>query len=894
MSFLSLRLQNVWSVDVPNNLNSMRFSPVLLAVFAASAAFGLAHPAEAKGSNPTDQSVGSPSVGSPSLATGHSNSSRSGSSQSGSSRSGSSQSGSSGTVISIAPPSDNLSRQPVSPPETTPIVDFASSAPVDPAQAPLVQVATVSPEPTASEPTVSAPDRLEQARLRQNRLRQARSSANSAPKFGQANLSEVQVAQAATPAQETTPAAPSEPTAPTDRTPNFQIDPNLPALPTTPSTTPSTNPATTPQLAPGVPPAPTQQAPTLTPTAPGAPQAAPPESSTQPEARVQVAEVVVSGVEGDLRDRVYAAIRTQAGQTTTRSQLQADINAVFATGYFANVRAVPQDTPLGVRVTFEVQANPELRAVQLSGSKVGTVRYQEKDVPIQQAVDSIFKDQYGSTLNLNDFQRGVEALNKLYRDNGYVLAQVVGAPQISPDGTATIEVAEGVVESIQIRFLNRDGQATDDKGNPVRGRTRDFIITREFETKPGDVLNQQRLQADFQRAYALGIFEDLQPALVPAEDDPRKVNLVVNVTERKTGSIGASAGFSSADGPFGAVSLQEQNLGGNNQTLSAQTQLGLRSLQFDVSFTDPWIATDPHHTSYTVNAFGRQSTSLVFDGGPNEVRLPDGNDSNSTPDRPRIQRLGGGVTFGRPLGHHWSGSLGAQFQNVTIRDNSGDISQRDELGNLLSFNSSGSDNILSVQASVVNDQRNNTLNTTSGSLLRLSTEQAVPIAGITFNRLRANYSYFIPVQFTQFAPACHKKDKTPVDCPETLAFNIQGGTVLGDLPPYEAFSLGGTDSIRGYKSGDVGSGRSFVTFSAEYRFPLFSILGGALFFDAGSDLGTASSVPGDPAGVRGKPGSGFGYGAGLRIQSPIGQIRIDYAINDQNNSEIHFGIGQRF
>ena len=872
----------------------MRFSPVLLAIFAASAAFGLAHPAEAKGSNTTDQSVGSPA-----LATGHSNSSRS----------GSSGTVSSGTVISIAPPG-NLSRQSVSTPETTPIVDFASSAPVAPAQARSVQVATASPEPDASapaasapavsEPTASAPHRLEQARLRQARLRQARSLTNSAPRFGQTNLSEVQVAQAATPAQETTPAAPSEPAAPV---PTFQIDPNLPALPTTPSTppsaTPSTAPGAAPQTEPGVPPAPTeqnqtQQNPTLTPTAPGAPQAAPPESSTQPEARVQVSEVVVSGVEGDLRDRVYGAIRTQAGQTTTRSQLQADINAVFATGYFANVRAVPQDTPLGVRVTFEVQANPELRAVQLSGSKVGTVHYQEKDVPIQQAVDNIFQDQYGSTLNLNDFQRGVEALNKLYRDNGYVLAQVVGAPQISPDGTATIEVAEGVIESIQIHFLNRDGQATDDKGNPVHGRTRDFIITREFETKPGDVLNQQRLQADFQRAYALGIFEDLQPALVPAEDDPRKVNLVVNVTERKTGSIGASAGFSSADGPFGAVSLQEQNLGGNDQTLSAQTQVGLRSLQFDVSFTDPWIATDPHHTSYTVNAFGRQSTSLVFDGGPNEVKLPDGRDSNTNGDRPRIQRLGGGVTFGRPLGNHWSGSLGTQFQNVTIRDNSGDISRRDELGNLLSFNDSGSDNILSVQASVVNDLRNNTLNTTSGSLLRLSTEQALPIAGITFNRLRANYSYFIPVQFTQFAPACHKKDKTPIDCPETLAFNVQGGTILGDLPPYEAFSLGGTDSVRGYKDGDLGSGRSFVTFSAEYRFPLFSILGGALFFDAGSDLGTAGNVPGNPAGIRDKPGSGFGYGAGVRIQSPIGQIRIDYAINDQGDSQVHFGIGQRF
>jgi hypothetical protein len=55
----------------------------------------------------------------------------------------------------------------------------------------------------------------------------------------------------------------------------------------------------------------------------------------------------------------------------------------------------------------------------------------------------------------------------------------------------------------------------------------------------------------------------------------------------------------------------------------------------------------------------------------------------------------------------------------------------------------------------------------------------------------------------------------------------------GDIPPYEAFALGGTNSIRGYDEGDVGSGRSYAQFTAEYRFPLFSFLGGALFFDAG-------------------------------------------------------------
>jgi outer membrane protein insertion porin family len=114
------------------------------------------------------------------------------------------------------------------------------------------------------------------------------------------------------------------------------------------------------------------------------------------------------------------------------------------------------------------------------------------------------------------------------------------------------------------------------------------------------------------------------------------------------------------------------------------------------------------------------------------------------------------------------------------------------------------------------------------------------------------------------------------------------------LPPYEAFALGGANSVRGYDEGDLGAGRSFLEASVEYRFPIISFLGGALFLDAGTDLGTGEDVPGDPAGIRGKPGSGYGYGLGVRIQSPLGPIRIDYGINDTGDNQIHFGIGERF
>jgi outer membrane protein insertion porin family len=91
-----------------------------------------------------------------------------------------------------------------------------------------------------------------------------------------------------------------------------------------------------------------------------------------------------------------------------------------------------------------------------------------------------------------------------------------------------------------------------------------------------------------------------------------------------------------------------------------------------------------------------------------------------------------------------------------------------------------------------------------------------------------------------------------------------------------------------------------------------------LFGDYGSDLGSGPKVPGksccihifakpwshfynlwlfwslgDPAGARGKPGSGSGYGVGIRVDSPLGPLRLEYAFNDKQARRFHFGVGHR-
>jgi outer membrane protein insertion porin family len=646
-------------------------------------------------------------------------------------------------------------------------------------------------------------------------------------------------------------------------------------------------------------------------------QSIPPQESSSSK-RVLVTAIDVRSTTGEispeLKAQVLGVITSKVGQPTTSEQLQQDVNAIQALGAFQEVRTQPQQSTQGVKLTYLVTPFGNVSKVVIKTLPEGT------STSLTQAdTDKIFGNVYGKSLNAAALQEDIKALNKFYKDEGYDLAQVVKIENIGADGVLNIVVAEGIIEDLQVRFLNKERQPVDDKGQPVRGATRDFIITREIASRPGQVFNSKKIQQDLRRIFALGLFEDLGLTLAPGTTDPAKAVVQINVIERKSGSITAGGGVSSSSGLFGSVSYQEQNLGGNGQKLGGEVQIGTRETLFDVNLTDPWIAGDPNRTSYSLNVFQRSSTSLIFDGGPNPVRLP-GRITTTTEtiqefedngvgdprvtgtttvppgtvlngDVPRVLRTGGGITFTRPLDGNpysdspWRASAGVQYQKVSIQDASGNGATLDAAGRQLTASGTSQDDLLLVQLGLSQDLRNNFAEPTQGSLLRLGLDQAVPIGSgnISITRVRGSYTQYVPVSLVNF-------DKGA----QALVLNVQGGTILGNTPPYEAFSLGGTTSVRGYDDGAVGSGKSYLQASAEYRFPIASIFGGTIFADYGTDLGTGNQVIGDPAGTRGKPGNGFGYGAGIRINSPLGALRLDYGLNSQGSSRIQFGIGERF
>ncbi|BAZ14564.1 surface antigen D15 domain-containing protein [Calothrix sp. NIES-4071] len=577
-----------------------------------------------------------------------------------------------------------------------------------------------------------------------------------------------------------------------------------------------------------------------------------------PNLVVPAVDVQIVGATQELQDIIRQTIKTKVGGDTSVALSQKDVTAILDTKLFSSARVNTSNTPNGLRVVYQVQPLV-VRSIQLSGAKALTY---------QVALQS-FKEQINKDISPSTLKQTVQKINQWYKDNNYSLARVIS---IQPNqlGILTVNVAEGVVGDVKFKFVNDNGETVDSKGKPVTGRTKTDFIAKQLKLKPGDVFKDDIIRQDVMRLYGLGLFESVNVTL---DGDATKTDVVYLVKETGARSVNLGGSYNADQGIIGTVNYQDKNVGGINDTLSANLQVARRDLQFDSTFNSPYRITDPNRIGYTINAFRKNGISDILNG---DVKLANG-------DRIREGKVGGSISFQRPI-DDWNASLGFNYERVTTRDRDGKITPNDELGNPLTASGTGIDDLATVSLTATKDRRDNPLNPTNGSILRVSTEQSVPLGNgnISMNKLQATYSQFVPVQLY--------KSKQP----QVFAVNLQAGTVLGTLPPYEAFALGGPSSVRGYDAGNVGTGRSYVLASAEYRFPIIQALGGVVFADYASDLGSGDSVIGNPAGVRGKPGTGFGYGAGVRFDSPLGLLRADYGINDQGESRLHFGIGQRF
>jgi outer membrane protein insertion porin family len=620
-----------------------------------------------------------------------------------------------------------------------------------------------------------------------------------------------------------------------------------------------------------------------------------------PEPRVQIAEVVVAGLEGHPeRERLelaaYAAMAVTPGSRVTRSELQTDLSAIYATGWFSDVRIQPVDSALGVRLVVTVVANPVLEKIKLDPA--------DARVP-EQVVNDIFAPDYGRTLNLNTLQLRMQEMQKWYADQGYSLARVTGPTRVNPDGTVELLVRQGTVAGVEVKFVNKEGSETNDKGQPIKGKTKPWVITREISLKPGDVFNRRNLEEDIKRLYGTGLFSDVKVTLQPIPTDPGTVTIVLGIVEQSTGSLSGGLGYSGAQGIFGQIQLNDSNLRGRAWDFGANITYGQYGGLIDLTFTDPWIKGDRFRTAFRGRGFISRDIPQSFQNSDTGAAILTANNGNIV----AIQRTGVNLQFVRPLNggdpfrkEPWSLILGVSGQQAVPMNFAGQGSTFGTISGstiCLAYNCASTNNLWGIRLATTMNRLNDSRNPTKGDFLSLSTEQFLPLGNNSpgFNRLRAGYTYYIPVEWLKIYKGCRPKPGDTKDCKQAWAFQVSAGTNIGEIPPYEAFCLGGGNSVRGYYDCALGSGRSFVEATIEYRFPIFSIISGELFVDGGSALGSQNlgGLYGNPAALLGKPGNGFSVGTGLIVTTPVGPLRLEIASQDFTGQwRFNLGVGWKF
>lgn len=567
-----------------------------------------------------------------------------------------------------------------------------------------------------------------------------------------------------------------------------------------------------------------------------------------------ITEVVVEGADGALKRAAEAALTTRPSFAYTLQEIRDDLQRVYNTGWFSNCDPMAEETRDGVKLVIKVTPNPELKSIVATGA----------DALPNTVVQEAFRGMYGKTVNFKHFAKGLKHIDTWYKDNG-VLGQVVDFA--FDDGVAELAVGEVVVASMGLQFTDKEG------GVKPKGVTRPQYITRHLQIRPGRPYDLKEARQNVASVYATGLFEDVNIMMKEADSSTEmcpQVDLTLNLVERKTGGLGAGTGLSSAaagEGAFpgfvGSFSYSQKNLFGRGQRLTAVVELGQADKMFRLQHVDPWLFGDPFRTSRSMQLMNNRSSG-------NAIHGPVENEPDDTPGGSvMLGRLISGVEFQRPLSRHWSGTLGTTWQRTHAMTEAGQPLVTDRYGSPVTFSGTNADTCLLTTATA-------TYNSPYDSThISVSAEQSLPLRREWLNLGRLRGRVDIPFEAGRAA----------------LVVRLKGGATLGDLPPYEAFPIGGTNSVRGYAEGGVGSGRYSLEGSVEARWRLVSSFGLTFFADYGSDLDSGVNVLGDPAGARGKPGSGYGYGAGVRVDSPLGPLRLEYAWNMHKQRRFHVGLG---
>jgi outer membrane protein insertion porin family len=496
-------------------------------------------------------------------------------------------------------------------------------------------------------------------------------------------------------------------------------------------------------------------------------------------------------------------------------------------------------------VKFIVEEGPRFRVgtVDVTGDIVG-------DKEKMLALLSIRNEKFVSRQIIRD---NILALTDYYAESGYAFASIRPITSKSPAGDrmdVTLKVSKG-----NLVYIDRISI----KGNT---RTRDNVIRRELRIVEGGVFDSKALRQSTQSLQRLMYFEEVNITPEPSLD-PDRMNVIVQVKEKSTGTFSIGAGYSSADNLILMGQIAENNFLGRGDTLSLSANVSGKSSRYNLGYTDPHLNDSP--LSWGLDAF---STNREYDDYTKDSK-------------------GGGIRLGYPIFEKWQ-----IFGNYSYTDT--DLTDVSENASFIIRNSVDLHITSAVKVSLVRDTRNKRYGASEGSRNSVSVKYGGgPFGGdAEFTKFEGSSGWYFPMPLKTIFHA-----------------SLSAGQVFENqtdkLPVYERFYLGGLNSVRGFKYAKIsprdpvtderiGGDKMWYT-NTEFVFPLLETQGlmGVLFFDTGQVLNDDEDWGDFNESIK------KASGVEVRWLSPMGPLRLVWGYNldakdGEDESVWDFSVGGTF
>jgi len=563
----------------------------------------------------------------------------------------------------------------------------------------------------------------------------------------------------------------------------------------------------------------------------------------------------------------------------TPSQVEedrAEIRTLYQNRGFADVEVSQIETqPLekgGVELVVNITEGIQYRVNNVSLDGVNIVPAGE--------ISNTLKMNAGQLFTPKGMSADIKAIRDFYGSRGYV--DLVVAPEVLPAGSGAVNLTYRMDEGVQsyINLVNIQGNT----------RTQDRVIRRELAVKPGELYDTTLVDVSKKRLENLNYFSrvETQPTntVVPGRKD-----LNVIVEEKRTGSFNFGAGFSTIDSLIGFAEIQQSNFDvtnwpnftGGGQRFRIRAQYGLLRQDFVASLTEPWFL--GFKLSAGAEAYYRNADFL-------SAVYAQENAGFALQTRQQVWRA-------------LSAKSEYRFERVVIYD-VGDIvdpystfSSNGKAGPVIE-DSAGTYYKSAITGSLVWDTRDSLFLTRKGEVVELTGFVAGGFLGGTVQ------DYGLSLEASKYVPL-----------PWDLIFLAKGQIAVTNgwgsdqsssddgygngVPIFDRLYLGGANNMRGFNFREVGpvdgdgnpiGGNSLAYVTLELTFPIISRVRGAIFTDAGFVNPDAYDF--------GSSGANVDVGFGLRLDLPIGPIRVDYGIPvvyDTWNGppgKFNFNIGYQF